>query len=79
MSTYYVENGSYLKLRNVQLGYTLPKELSERIKLSKLRLYVSGQNLWTLKSKSFTGKDPENPNYGYPIPITFTMGLNASF
>ena len=79
MSTYYVENGSYLKLRNVQLGYTLPKELSERIKLSKLRLYVSGQNLLTIKSKSFTGKDPENPNYGYPIPITFTMGLNASF
>ena len=79
MSTYYVENGSYLKLRNVQLGYTLPKEVSERIKLSKLRLYVSGQNLFTIKSKSFTGKDPENPNYGYPIPITFTMGLNASF
>ncbi|ALC96986.1 TonB-dependent receptor [Capnocytophaga sp. oral taxon 323] len=79
MSTYYVENGSYLKLRNVQLGYTLPKEVSEKIKLSKLRLYVSGQNLFTIKSKSFTGKDPENPNYGYPIPITFTMGLNASF
>ena len=79
LSTYLVENGSYLKLRNVQLGYSLPQDLIEKIKLSKLRLYVSGQNLFTIKSKNFTGQDPENPNFGYPIPITFTMGLNASF
>lgn len=78
-SSYFVENGSYLKLRNIQLGYTLPTSTLSKIKLSKLRFYVSGQNLFTIKSKSFTGKDPENPAYGYPIPMTVTFGLNASF
>lgn len=78
-STYFVENGSYLKLRNVQLGYSLPTSMLSKVKLSKLRFYVSGQNLFTIKSNSFTGKDPENPAFGYPIPITVTFGLNASF
>ena len=79
MSTYFVENGSYLKLRNVQVGYTLPKHIIQKIRLSRLRTYVSAQNLLTIKSKSFTGVDPENPAWGYPIPMTFTFGLNVSF
>ena len=61
LSTYLVENGSYLKLRNVQLGYSLPQDLIEKIKLSKLRLYVSGQNLFTIKSKNFTWARPRKP------------------
>lgn len=79
MSTYFVEDGSFLKLRNIQFGYTLPKAILEKWHLDKLRIYVSGQNLWTVKSKSFTGVDPENPNWGYPIPMTFTGGLTLSF
>lgn len=78
-STYMIENGSYLKFRNIQLGYTLPQAASMKLGLERLRFYVSGQNLFTIKSKSFTGFDPENVNYGYPIPMTFTFGLNASF
>lgn len=78
-STYFVESGSYVKLRNMQIGYTLPSALSERLRMEKLRLYVSGQNLFTVKSKSFTGVDPENPGFGYPIPITCTVGLNVTF
>lgn len=78
-STYFIENGSYLKMRNIQLGYNFPKSLLERIKLSSLRTYISAQNLFTIKSKSFTGVDPENPAWGYPIPMTFTFGLNLSF
>lgn len=78
-STYFVENGSYLKFRNAQLGYTLPKVITDKIKLSKLRTYISGQNLFTISSKSYTGVDPENQAWGYPIPITFTFGLNATF
>lgn len=78
-STYFVENGSYLKMRNVQLGYTLPKSVVSKLKINRLRTYVSAQNLFTIKSKSFTGQDPENPNFGYPIPMTFTFGINASF
>ena len=78
-STYYIENGSYLKLRNVQLGYNIPKTLLEKIRLSSIRTYVSAQNLFTIKSKNFTGIDPENPGWGYPIPITFTLGVNVTF
>lgn len=78
-SSYYIESGSYLKLRNLQVGFTLPAGVSRKIKLDKTRFYVSGQNLMTLKSKDFTGLDPENPNLGYPISTTFTIGLNVGF
>ena len=78
-STYYIENGAYLKLRNLQLGYTIPSDITKKLKISNLHLYVSGQNLLTIKSKSFTGIDPESPSYGYPIPTTLTAGLNVSF
>ncbi len=78
-SSYYVENGSYLKLRLIQLGYSLPKSVLSKIKLSKARLYVSGQNLMTIKSKDFTGLDPENPALAYPISTSFTVGMNISF
>lgn len=79
LSTYFIENGSYLKLRNLQIGYTLPKRLSAKVLMERFRLYVSAQNLITIKSKSFTGIDPENPGFGYPIPMTFTVGANISF
>lgn len=78
-SSYYVEPGSYLKLRNLQIGYTLPESMLAKISLNKLRVYVSGQNLFTIKSKDFSGLDPENPYLAYPISTTFTVGLNASF
>ncbi|MDE6410537.1 MAG: TonB-dependent receptor [Muribaculaceae bacterium] len=79
VSTYYVENGSFLKLRNVQFGYNFPSSITDKLHMQKLRLYVSAQNLLTIKSKGFTGVDPENPNYGYPIPVTLTFGLNINF
>ena len=79
VSTYFVEDGSYLKLRNIQFGYNLPDKLTEKLRMQKLRLYVSAQNLLTIKSKNFTGVDPENPNFGYPIPTNVTFGLNVTF
>jgi TonB-linked SusC/RagA family outer membrane protein len=78
-STYYVEDGSYMKLRNVQLGYSVPASLLNKLKIEKLRFYISGQNLFTLHDKSYTGVDPENPGFGYPIPMTCTFGLNITF
>jgi TonB-linked SusC/RagA family outer membrane protein len=78
-STYYIENGAYMKLRNLQLGYTLPKNLSGKISASSVNIYVSGQNLLTLKSKNFSGIDPEIPSYGYPIPTMVTGGVRVSF
>ena len=79
VSSYYVENGSYLKLRNIQIGYNVPKSLANKLYMERLRLYLSAQNLLTIKSKDFTGVDPENANFGYPIPVNVTFGLNVTF
>ncbi|GAA4322666.1 TonB-dependent receptor [Mucilaginibacter gynuensis] len=56
-SSVYVENGSYLRLRNVTLGYTLPSALANKLTLSKVRLYIAAQNLFTITK--YTGLDPE--------------------
>ena len=79
VSSYYIENGSYAKLRTVQLGYNLPKSFTEKIHLDRLRLYLSAQNLITIKSGKFSGADPENPGFNYPIPLNLTFGLNVGF
>ncbi len=79
VSSYWVENGSYLKLRTIQLGYNFPDSVCRKLLMQRLRLYLSAQNLLSIHSSSFTGVDPENPNYGYPIPLNITFGLNVSF
>ncbi|RSK48968.1 SusC/RagA family TonB-linked outer membrane protein [Hymenobacter rigui] len=78
-STYFIENASYLKLRNVQVGYSLPEGFTTKLKLQGVRVYVQGQNLFTIKSKEFTGPDPEVTNYQYPVPRIFSTGLNVTF
>ncbi len=86
ISSRYVEDGSYLRIQNVQLGYTLPQSVVQKIKLESLRFYVSGQNLYTFTE--YTGYDPEVGGYGtaigldratYPVPRTITFGMNLSF
>lgn len=79
VSTYYVENGSYLKLRTIQFGYNFPTEIAQKLAMSRLRMYVSAQNLLTIKSSKYTGTDPEVPTFGYPIPMNVTFGINVSF
>lgn len=79
VSTYWVEDGSFLKLRNIQLGYNLPKLACEKMKMQNWRWFLSAQNVFTIHSKNFTGVDPENPNYGYPIPLTVTLGTKVTF
>ena len=78
-STYFIENASYLKLRNLQLGYALPTDLVGRLRVQGVRVYVQSQNLFTIKSKEYTAPDPEVTNYQYPIPRLFTTGLNVTF
>ena len=79
VSSYFVEDGSFAKMRNIQLGYNFGSNVCDKLHIARLRMYVSAQNLLTIKSKSFTGVDPENPNFGYPIPLNVTYGLNVSF
>jgi len=79
LSSYYIENGSYVKLRTIQLGYNVPKSFTDKLHMDRIRLYVSAQNLLTIKSSKFSGVDPENPGFNYPIPLNMTFGLNVSF
>lgn len=76
-STYFLESASYLKLRNIELGYDL-KNILRHVKLSRAKVYIQASNLLRFKSASFTGPDPENPNNAYPIPLVTTIGLNLS-
>jgi TonB-linked SusC/RagA family outer membrane protein len=88
-SSHWVEDGSYLKLKNLTIGYTLPASLSNKFKLSKARVYISSQNLFTITK--YTGLDPEigiqsgNPIFNgvdngvYPPSRFFTFGLNVTF
>ena len=79
VSSYYIENGSYIKLRTIQLGYNVPKSFTDKLKIDRIRFYLSAQNLVTIKSSKFSGADPENPGFNYPIPLNVTFGLNVSF
>ena len=94
-SDYFVEDGSYLRLKTVQLGYTLPKSLTRKFLVEKFRVYISAQNLLTFTK--YTGLDPEigkanpydnsissNLNYGvdrglYPQAKIFMGGINIQF
>ena len=80
-SSRYVESGSYLRLKNLQLGYTLPSKWTEKIKMSRCRIYLSGSNLFT--ATKYTGYDPEvggGVDYGnYPQSRTFMLGVNINF
>ncbi len=78
-SSYFVENGSYAKLRQLQIGYTLPASITSKLNMSSLRFYVAGHNLLTIKSSSLTCSDPENPRWMYPNSTSFSFGLQASF
>ena len=83
-----IEDGSYLRIKDVVLGYTFPQKWMKKVKISRLRLYVSAQNLHTFTS--YSGYDPEvsirntalTPGLdysAYPRSINFNFGLNLSF
>lgn len=83
-----IEDGSYLRLKNVGLGYTLPGRWANRVKLNKVRIYFSGTNLWTLTK--YSGSDPEVSTldgsttaqgidfFTLPQVRTMTIGINAT-
>ena len=87
-SSLYVEDGSFLKLKNITLGYTLPKDLLKKISISNLRVYVSAENIYTLTN--YSGIDPEvstrqsvlTPGFDwspYPRAFNASFGLNLTF
>lgn len=83
-SSFWACNMSWFKLKNVQLGYTLPKTLSQKMFLQKCYVYVNATDLFTLVSSKYEGFDPERDTFAdgyghYPIPRVFTLGLNLTF
>ena len=89
ISDRYVEDGSYLRIQNVSLGYNLPQTFCQKFYLSNLKVYGTIQNLYTFTN--YSGYDPEIGSFNgdalqmgvdrgrYPIPRTFTLGLNVEF
>jgi len=80
-STRFIEDGSYLRLKNLQIGYTLPLAVTQKFRCNRLRFYATASNLFTITG--YKGYDPEvgsGVDYGnYPQSRTFTFGINASF
>ena len=91
LSDRYIEDGSYVRIKNITLGYTFPKALLKKVKIDNVRAYVNIQNLYTLTK--YTGYDPEVgastqdstgltfgvDNGRYPSPTTYSFGLNITF
>jgi len=90
ISDRYIEDGSYLRLKTLQLGYTMPESISKKMHVNRLRVYISGQNLFTITK--YSGADPEigqisSTNYlsrgvdigTYPQARIFTGGINVTF
>lgn len=86
-SEFYIEDGSYFRMKNLQIGYTFPKSVLNKINFNKLRIYAGVQNLFTVTN--YSGYDPEVSSNAlfsrgidsssYPNARTFTFGFNASF
>jgi TonB-linked SusC/RagA family outer membrane protein len=80
ISDFWTLNASYLRIKNLQLGYRLPQDLLKKVKIKQMRLYANAENIFTT-SQYRDGWDPELNSDGrfYPIVATFTMGLNLNF
>ena len=89
IQTRYLQNAAYMRLKNLQIGYTFPKEIINKIKLQNLRIFLSGENLLTITSLSKT-MDPETAGIGtqsndqangtvYPLSRTYSFGLSVNF
>lgn len=84
VQTRYLQSGAYIRLKNLQFGYTLPTEFMQKIAIQKLRVFISGENLWTgtKMSKAF---DPEafagerGEGRVYPLQTTISLGLSVNF
>ena len=84
-STRFLMNGSYLKLRSITLGYTLPKSMIQKLSMNNLRVFVNADNLFTVTAKDYRGFDPSGIGadgvqwWNFPIPRNFVVGLTVGF
>ena len=85
----YVEDGSYVRLKTINLSYNLPQSICQKVKMDRLRVYLSGTNLFTITK--YTGYDPEASSFSasdgragidnsnYPQSKTYTLGIDVTF
>jgi hypothetical protein len=82
VSDFWIKSGAYMRVKNVVIGYKLPAGVLNKAGIDRMRLYVSGQNLFTFANKAYKGYDPENyvdsGNF-YPVMQTFSFGIDLSF
>lgn len=83
VQTQYLQNAAYIRLKNLQLGYTIPQAITKKIGVEKVRVYVSGENIWTM-TKMSTIFDPETANGGYggnvyPLSKVYSFGVSVNF
>jgi hypothetical protein len=73
-STFYLKNGNYVRLRNAEIGYSLPYSLLKRMRISGLKIFMDGENLFTIAG--FKGMDTEVTPYSYPIQRVVSAGIS---
>ncbi len=78
-STWFMRDGSFLRLKQVEFGYTLPRKLTDRAHIDNLRLYLSGSNLWTWSRFRLWDVEMAGNGLGYPIQRIMNIGLNITF
>ncbi|WP_417212541.1 SusC/RagA family TonB-linked outer membrane protein [Acinetobacter venetianus] len=78
-SSLFWEEGSYLKLRNLSIGYTPDEQWLSQYGISSARIYLQGSNLITITPSGTLSQDPETPDGNFPIPRRITLGVNLSF
>jgi len=83
-SSYWIHDISFIKLKNIQLGYALPESITSRLKFEKIYFYVNAQNVFTIVSKDYEGYDPERNSFDngyslYPTPRITSVGINLNF
>ena len=77
VSEFHIEDGSFLRLKTLSLGYTLPANVMSKLHLSNARVYFQAQNVFTITS--YTGADPEGLGYPYAMPRQYTFGIQFGF
>ena len=77
VSQFHIENGSFLRLKTLSLGYTLPANVISKLRMTNARIYFQAQNVFTITN--YTGADPEGLGYPYAMPRQYTIGIQFGF
>jgi TonB-linked SusC/RagA family outer membrane protein len=78
-SSYWLRNNNFIRLKNAEIGYSLPQSLMSKIRLQSVRVFANGYNLLTWATADFSDRDPEAYSGGYPVQRLVNFGLNIKF